>query len=370
MRQPLRNLEAAGEAREDVADRVMRALGRGMVLHLRKVTSGTGMAARCLTQQHVVMKPSIVDGLIVALIEDEETDAVNTSGRHRYGIRPKDVSSSMLRRIAPDVMWLGAAGVARMTAAGHPPTADLWRKVRPAALNLRPGIDGGDSREEAVGIAAAPALRNLRKGSREAIAALVDGLHLVDVLETQRGKTGPAEHRIWKPLRPQLDADGTVMGYASDARVMRHTANAGRTGFTMTTFAAISPLLVEAGYDPVDGDRGHAYKLSGEHAAAALEAIDWLPETDQAPAEFHSRDGTRTPPEPTPREQAIIDMLEGREVRAVGRAPTYAEVAAAIALHSGDHDRTAALIEAAMVRTAANAQAGRPARPWWRITSS
>lgn len=357
VRAPHRDLAAAGQTREDVAARVLQALASGLVLHRRVVSAGRGIQAVKLSEQWLLLRPVVIDGIVTELREDDETDEANRIGRHHYGIRSKDVSRNLLRPMAPDVWWLGPSGAAAVLALGMDRARDLWAMIVPAALNHRPAFGSDAGGDVGAGIEPAAALSRPGRGARDALAALLEGLHLVDVIDPVDG----AERRTWKPLRPVLDDDGAPIDYGVDHRVLRHTVNAGRRGFTNATFASIAPLLELTDYQPHDVSLGHSYRLHPGRAQAAADAIDWMPETIEHPVE------RRAPPsEPTDRERMIVDMLEGAEGGLGRRAPTHAEVARALAHHAGDVPRLTRLIEAALERTTRNVADGRPARAWDR----
>jgi hypothetical protein len=373
MRAPTRNLQAAGADGAEVADRLLDGLAGGMVLLHRKVKAGTGIEARRLAQNWVAMRPVIIDGLVVELIEDEATDEVNKVGRLRYGLRPSDVDKRLLRAICPDVFWLGPRGAQKVIETGRVRPVDMWSQLRPSAVNHVPAHDGRPATVLGVGSDATCALGKLSRGDGQAIAALLEGLHLVDVADVVTAASGRSERRTWRPMRPAMGEGGVPVGYQKDARVARHTVNAGRTGFSGATYAAISPLLVETGYDPRDGEMGHAYRLADEHVDAARNAIGWVAEVDRETA--GTRDGrgvTRAPvTPPTERQSAIMSMLEGRDYVPTGEAPTHEEVAEAIAMHGGTTERMAKLITEAMTRAAATGKAtagqAREPRRWWRL---
>jgi hypothetical protein len=357
VRAPHRDLAAAGQTRDDVAARVLNALASGLVLHRRVVSAGRGIQAVRLSEQWLLLRPVVEDGIVTALREDEETDEANRIGRHHYGIRSRDVSRNLLRLMAPDVWWLGPSGAAAVLALGMDKARDLWALVAPAALNHRPTFGSDVGGDVGTGVEPATALAGPGRGARDALAALLEGLHLVDVIDPVDG----AERRTWKPLRPVVDDDGATIDYGVDHRVLRHTVNAGRRGFTNATFAAVAPLLELTDYQPRDVSLGHSYRLSPGHAQAAADAIAWMPETIA-----HPSDRQAPPSEPTDRERMIVDVLEGAEGDLGRRAPSHAEVARAVSHHAGDVPRLTRLIEAALERTTRNVVDGRPARAWDR----
>ena len=371
MKVAVRDLAAAGQQPVDLAERLLDALAGGMVLFNRKVTLGTGIEARKILQTWVLVRPVVIDGILRDLVENAETDAANKVGKFRYGLRPSDVRMRMLRQITTDVYWLGPHGAQHVVTTGRRKPIDMWSQLRPSTVNVMPGFETDRGRTQEFvrkpGTDPQAALKNLSKGDRHALAALLEGLHLVDAQEMVDAAGRRSERRTWRPLRPVMDEEGRPAAYEYDARVARHTVNAGRNGFSPKTFAAISPLLVEAGYDPSGEEFGHAYRLADEWTNAAREAIGWVPETDAGEHEPQARShkavqaADEPSPEPnaapSPREDAIVSMLEGRPFDSDGVAPSYREVAAAIANHVADPARCAALIEAALSQAAAGASA-------------
>lgn len=375
MRAPTSNLDVAGITAEVISARLLDALAQGMVLLERKVNGGTGIEARRLVQTWVAVRPVIANGIVTALVEDEGTAAVNRVGRLRYGLRPANIDKRLLRQICKDVHWLGPHGAQKVIESGSGRPVDLWSQLLPSAVNHIPAHDGRPAQTVGVGSDPERALKELSRGDGQAIAAMFEGLHLVDVAEVVSGQTSRSERRTWRPMRPVMGEDGVPTGYEVDPRVMRHTVNSGRNGFSPATYAAISPLLVEAGYDPKDGDMGHAYRLSKRWADAARDAIGWVPETggdeNEAEEPAASGDVEPAPVAPTARQVAILDMLSGREHASEGEPPTRLEVGEAIASHGGDVGRMAELIAAAMARAASHAKGAAAmdtpsAQRWWR----
>lgn len=369
MKSPTRNLEASGETADRIARRVLNALAEGFVLHERRVRSGDGIEGRRINTTWVVKRPVIEDGIISGLVEDDETGMINRVGRLRYGLRPADVDRRMLRVIAPDVHWLGPKGAERAIEEKGTRPFDLWTRIRPCSVNHVPTTDGVPGHDVGVGTDPKTALDRLSRGDgMDAVAAMLEGLHLVDCADDRDLPRLRADRRTWRPMRPVI-RDGRVVGYEVDARVARYTTNSGRLGFSQTTFAAISPLLVEAGYDPRGSQCGHAYAIGDQWAAQAAEMIGWTPEVDMVtpPAatiadEAESDDRAS----PSPREQAILAMLEHKGFDDSGEAPSYAEVAAAIARHGGDGTRMAMLIESAMSQVARAVKAKSVRGSWWK----
>jgi len=345
----------------------MHGLAEGMVLLHRKVHAGTGIDARRLAQGWRAVKPVIRDGIVMEIVEDESTDRVNRVGRLRYGLRPSDIEMRLLRPVCPDVHWLGPRGGQRLAELGGTKPIDLWSQLHPSSINHRPAYEGRPA--ETIGVGSDPhkALTSLTRGDREALAALLDGLHLVDVAGSVQSDAKRTERRIWKPMRPTSGEDGKPIGYDTGGRVARHTTNSNRNGFSGTTFAAISPLLVEAGYDPQDPSTGHAYRLAEQWIVAAREAVGWEPEDEGAGEARSDHPVPFTPP--TGRQRAILSMLEGKHYVAEGDPPTHAEVGEAIAQHGGTAGDMAQLIATAMTRAVANAKGsgatGAKISPWW-----
>lgn len=365
MKVAARNLEASGLTSEQVFDRVLECLSGGMVLLHHKVHAGRGIGAK-VAESWILLKPVIVDGIIVRLKEDEDTAAANKVGRHVYGLRPSDIDRQALQSICPDVFWLGPVGAQRVAQRDWKRPGDLWTATRPSTINHVPSFRETEEGEIGVGTDPLVALARLSKGDGAgAIAALLDGLHLVDSAITVDVAGRRTEKRIWKPLRPAVDLDGMPIAYEADSRTIRHTTNAGRTGFSPKTFAAVSPLLVEAGYDPRDGALGHSYRLSDDWIAPARDTIGWVAETEEAQGlaegapTFLDEEPLRA--QPTLRESAILDMVAGA-VGDAGDLPSHGEVALTIARHVHGQRRLASMIEAAMRHVAAAGPDGRASR--------
>lgn len=386
MRVQTRNLEAAGSSQEDVAARVLDALASGMVLHNRKVRAKTGIGARVLSQVWMIKRPVIEKGLVVRLVEDADTAIANAVGRHVYGLRPSDIDTGSLREVCADVYWLGPVGAKRVMDAGRVKPIDLWSALRPSAVNHIPADGDEPAMTLRAGSNPALALEGIKKGEREALAAMMEGLHLVDAASEVMNSGRRAEKRTWRPMRPIWGEDRSPVGYLVDRRVLRHTTNAGRAGFSNLTFQNLSPLLVEAGYDPRDGALGHAYRLDDEWVERVRDRIAWEPETqddgtdgsgnqghsaetdmvkcDEVPDGIDGAGGTETGEkaagrrgDATPRQNAIIAMLEGRPFEAAGEAPSHAEVGAAISLFGDDPQRVAAMVAQALSQVAAATKA-------------